>query len=135
MYGWGREARTPDLSIPNAARCRLRYTPKYEHPIFYLAGGSKPHDYTWSNYHIANDFFCHNSIIPQGSRSTLSPYPVKKGVPNFQRVKTSLFLLTKQHFSAPNYVHYSRNSFGRDPNTGIVCICDIQAVSNGVLLV
>ena len=44
MYGWGRETRTPDLSIPNAARCQLRYTPKYEHPIIHLAGASKPHN-------------------------------------------------------------------------------------------
>lgn len=134
MYGWGREARTPDLSIPNAARCRLRYTPKYEHPIFTWRVPPS-HMITHGVITMLRTTFCHNSIIPQGSRSTLSPYPVKKGVPNFQRVKTSLFLLTKQHFSAPIDVHYSRNSFGRDPNTGIVCICNVQAVSNGVLLV
>ena len=133
MVGVGRlELPTSASQMPRAADCAI---PQNMSTQFFTWRVPPSHMITRGVITMLRTTFCHNSIIPQGSRSTLSPYPVKKGVPNFQRVKTSLFLLTKQHFSAPNYVHYSRNSFGRDPNTGIVCICDIQAVSNGVLLV
>ena len=56
MVGVGRlELPTSASQMPRAADCAIPQNMSTQ--FFYLAGASKPHDYTWSNYHIANDFF------------------------------------------------------------------------------